>query len=265
MAAPPPMNLDAPDAEPLSLAAVAAAAAINPAADAHADDSYCALCRRCQMRKKLERRLAARKCGDVYDGDDAAMGAVAVGAFLEGRIGAGVGAGGGGRPGREEGDHRSLDELLEFIDGPEAQGKGSGVRKGRRKRAAAAALRKRAASLQAEGAVAVEVPRQGHASDAAHVGHESPVSDDEAVLRATSISHQLFALSTTDSTISDGDAHNAHSYDHSQDHEHEEMTPEEEEAIDREVEEFRRLLESAYIHHSPEHRRCMSTGTTRLT
>lgn len=29
--------------------------------DNHGDDSYCALCRRCQLRKKLERRLAAKK------------------------------------------------------------------------------------------------------------------------------------------------------------------------------------------------------------
>jgi hypothetical protein len=89
--------------------------------DAHADDSYCALCRRCQMRKKLERRLQAKKDAppqDVAGAAPASAAAVAPHAGLA-------------RVEAAPAYAASVDELLLYIGGD-----GGSAGRGRRKRRA---------------------------------------------------------------------------------------------------------------------------------
>lgn len=122
---------EAPRSPPLSVAAVAAAP--SSPQDSHADDSYCALCRRCQMRKKLERRLAAKK-GPPYNDQPTLPPAIATSASA---LVSSSQSATHSHAQHVVQDNRSIDELLHYIGESETEPTKSG-KKTRRKRATGA-------------------------------------------------------------------------------------------------------------------------------
>ncbi len=145
---------------------------------AHADDSYCALCRRCQMRKKLERRLATRRRGASGRGAEHATAVPR--------------------------DERPIAELLDYI-GADESATNRPSRKARRKRAAA--MRRRALAEKDNVVMGAESVGCGSC--------ESENGAEEARVVEGNPSRIEFEY--------------------------------EDEDVDREVEEFRRLLEAAHI------------------
>lgn len=155
---------------------------------AHGDDSYCALCRRCQMRKKLERRLAMRRApdSDEHDSQDSP-------------------------PPRDE---RSITELLDYIG---ERGGAPARATGRRAR------RKRAAAVRRQ-ALAEQHSRKGRVSRDSRPGSPSILAARHPLAEDCCAAHDF------DSDVDDDD--DEQSFD---------------DPVDREVEEFRRLLEAAHV------------------
>lgn len=180
-------------------------------AGGHDGDGYCALCRRCQMRKKLERRLASRRGRSDETGVEA--------------------------PPAE--DHRPINELLSFIGAESASG-ASGRTPGNRR-----ARRKRAAALRRRAMASTETKRAGAVDD----GDAEGDGDGDASPDSSS----CFQCSSDDSAApppaSTGMGTGTVKCQGSKRtpttlFEYEDL---EDEEIDRQVEEFRRLLESAHV------------------
>lgn len=175
---------------PSSPAKVSVAQLLQPSehnGDSGGDD-YCALCRRCQLRKKLERRLAQRQAlVNSTESDEPVL------------------------------DDRPIDDLLRFIGGRVPVER----RKSRRRRSGAHARSEHRAQVtqQHTPSSVLDVPSAAHKD-------VQPVPVPVSVPVAVEV------------------VENSHKVRCSLDWE---MSREEEEAIDREVEAFRRLLESAHI------------------
>ena len=266
----------------LSPAAILGAPPGSPPSELHADDSYCALCRRCQMRKKLERRLAAKKgLMSPYGGDELATVSP-----------------------QARQDDRSLDELLDYIG--EGSDRSKHAKKQRKKRTTAARKRNTAsadwrkghsgdapsslaqfahdsspasAHLREQGATSpdkVHGRREQAPSSAGSSPQfrpESPVSDDGDYEpddpmhgktssafhhREHSPNAREFGSLSNDSRISDEELHDELDIP--------EMSREEKlaiEASDREVEEFRRRLESVHLHRTTQCHGPLLTGFSR--
>ena len=187
---------------------------------AHGDDSYCALCRRCQMRKKLERRLATRRRGTTTHKS----------AEHEGIASA-------------PRDERPIAELLDYIgaDDPNESGgvNGRPGRKARRKRAAA--MRRRA--LAEKDNVVVVANTTPSTSEDGGVGCGSCDNDDSNSMSTstrttpTAVATNELQLHHVASKFDEGNSNN-NTFDYDYDVYDED--------VDREVEEFRRLLEAAH-------------------
>jgi hypothetical protein len=257
-------------ARAMDVAALPAAPAAPPpsltdgaAPDPHADDSYCSLCRRCQMRKKLERRLAAKK-------DSGALAPPALAGHAHAT------------------DQPSLDELLQFIGDDKPPGASRRLRN--KKRSAVAAARALedgpydcARDEDDDGDLVDGGPEPVSSSAATSTSAQSPPRspcDDEHLRehheqhlpqQLTHAEHQLRYQQQLqhlhdhrpklqqhnlghDSPVSDvaevglhapccgGDDDDAMCCDPDADADDEGMTPEEREALDAEVEEFRLRL-----------------------
>lgn len=249
----PPHSPSAPD-----VAAALATTSDPVATAAHSDDSYCALCRRCQMRKKLEKRLAMRRSPDCEHDDERTT--------LP-------------PPPRDE---RSITELLDYIGERAPTPARPAGRRARRKRAAAMRRRALADADPAgsrKGRVSRERDRTLTASSTPPSRRaDSELAHDARALRA--LQERAIQHSFRDRVLLDLHDHDLlddenESHDHASDtpvcsdescaaarvafHDDELPTASDGDTdfvdpVDQEVEEFRRLLEAAHInagdHHS---------------
>lgn len=248
------------------------------APDAHGDDSYCALCRRCQMRKKLERRLAAKK-----EGPPPAL-SPAHASSATGRLTTASAALCGTATGPP--DDAPLDELLLYIGADAAPGSAPRARRKRRtkKAPAAAVVGGDAGDMNCEG---VAVLAAAEVEELQEVTMDGEVDAIEARRQGALRMHEVHSPVSDEVVEDDGEDHvdvcapycrnavegmadrpsvmntyghvcvsSIHSHPHAHHHGHqlphhflevdfadEDMTPEEQEAIDQEVEAFRLSLE----------------------
>lgn len=224
-----------------NVAAALAAAATNSNSTSsplqqqqHSDDSYCALCRRCQMRKKLEKRLAERNSNaNNSNNNNRNIGTAATGA------GAGAGKNGNGNDNGLVGDERSISELLDYIEaGATTNSQNARGSRARRKRAAALKRRQLARSAE-EGTRKRRVPavvaESSSAGSTSSNAHDDIDNIDDACLSCDhgTEEHAISNIPSGD----DDDTDSAYGYD---------------DDTDRQVEEFRRLLEAAHVHDRPQ-------------